>query len=168
MEESKKVLEIEVPQGCEIDKEQSTFEKIVFKKVEEKLTYEKITNKLFDNKIYYYINAFGDIKNTNSAYSICHTIIPHGAPTAQQLERLLAINKLMNVAYYLNNGCKSDLNDWKQEKCFIYYDIKTQKIDFGVCRGVINGVICFNSRELAKQAVEILGEETIKLALGVI
>lgn len=163
MEESKKVLEIEVPQGYEIDKENSTFEKIVFKKVEEKLTYKDIAEELFEYKKHYYINDNGCIMKTSIGWQC-----PNVAQTEHQLQRLLATNKLMNVAYYLNDGWKSDLNDWKQEKCFIYYDIKTQKIDFGVCRGVINGVICFNSRELAKQAIEILGEETIKLALGVI
>lgn len=163
MEESKKVLEIEVPQGYEIDKENSTFEKIVFKKVKERLTYEKIASKLFEYKNHYYIAGDGNIMKTTIDWEC-----PNNAPTEHQLRRLLALNKLMNVAYYLNDGRKLDLNDWKQEKCFIYYDIKTPKIDFGVCRGVINGVICFNSRELAKQAVEILGKETIKLALGVI
>ena len=166
MKELKKVLEIEVPQGYEIDKENSTLEKIVFKKVEEKLTYEKITNKLFDNKIYYYINAFGDIKNTNSAYSICHTIIPHGAPTAQQLERLLAINKLMNVAYYLNDGWEPDWESYIEYKYFIYYENKIFKM--GSNTSVNYGVVYFKSKELAKQAIEILGAKTIKLALGVI
>lgn len=163
MKELKKVLEIEVPQGYEIDKENSTFEKIVFKKVEEKLTYEKIAEKLFKFNEHYYTNEDGRIMKSSIGW-----LCPNVAPTEHQLQRLLAINKLMNVAYYLNDGRKSDLNDWKQEKCFIYYDIKTKKIDFGVCRGVINGVICFNSRELAKQAIEILGEEQVKLALGVI
>lgn len=158
MEESKKVLEIEVPQGYEIDKENSTFEKLVFKKVEEKLTYEKIREELFKNKKSYYI-CNGKPTSFNSPVNHIPYAADH-APTEQQLQRLLASNKLMNVAYYLN--------DWKQEKCFIYYDIKTQKLDFDVCRGVINGAICFNSRELAKQAIEILGEETIKLALRVI
>ncbi|GIZ15523.1 hypothetical protein [Capnocytophaga catalasegens] len=40
-----KELKIEVPQGYEIDKEKSTFEKIVFKKVEEKITWKKAFDK---------------------------------------------------------------------------------------------------------------------------
>ena len=40
----------------EIDKENSTFEKIVFKKLE-KLTYQKIANKLFKDKNHYFIDT---------------------------------------------------------------------------------------------------------------
>lgn len=163
MEESKKVLEIEVPQGYEIDKEQSSFEKIVFKKVEEKLTYSDIAEKLFAFNGHYYINDDGRIMKTSIGWRC-----PNVAPTEHQLKRLLAINKLMNVAYYLNDDWKPDWNDIEQGKFYIYYSnvSETIEIDYNcVCN---SGEVYFKSKELAEQAVEILGEETIKLALDVI
>lgn len=168
MEESKKVLEIEVPQGYEIDKKQSSFEKIVFKKVEEKLTYDDIAKKLFSDKIYYYIERQGNICKTINNNPSIHDIEPNHSPTKFQLERLLALNKLMNTAYYLNEGWEPDWNNGLQVKFSIYYNhtSKTIRTDYDICFN--SGKVYFKSKELAEQAVEILGEETIKLALGVI
>ena len=74
----------------------------------------------------------------------------------------------MNVAYYLNDGWEPDLEDDFQAKYFIFYNSKSKTINI-VCNVCFNnGVVYFKSKELAKQAVEILGEETIKLVLGVI
>jgi hypothetical protein len=163
MKETKKVLEIEVPQGYEIDKENSTFEKIVFKKVEEELTYEKISLKLFELKDHYYTNADGIIRETSIGWNC-----PNAAPTEHQLQRLLSLNKLMNVAHYLNDGWEPDWENANICKYHLYYTYPHKKIlvDYNLSFQTSN--VYFKSEELAKQAVEILGEETIKLALGVI
>ena len=162
MNSETKEFKIEIPKGYEVDKENSTFEKIVFKKIEEKLTYEKIAEKLFQYEKHYYIDGDGGIMGTSIGWSC-----PNTAPTKHQLERLLALNKLMNVAHYLNNGWEPDWNNNEQEKFYIYYSNvnKTIKIEYNsVCN---SGEVYFKSIELAEQAIEILGEETIKLALGV-
>jgi hypothetical protein len=158
-----KKLSITPPEGYEIDKENSSFEKIVFKKVEEKLTYKKIVEKLFKYENHYYIDSNGKIEEILSGW-----YCPNAAPTEHQLQRLLAINKLMNVAYYLNDGWEPDWYNGKQIKFAIYYNhtSKTIKTDTDICFN--SGKVYFKSNELAKQAVEILGEETIKLALGVV
>lgn len=158
-----KELQIIAPEGYEIDKEKSSFEKIVFKKVEEKLTYEKIANKLFKDKDHYYIDEDGTIILASTG---CQC--PNNAPTKQQLNRLLALNKLMNVAYYLNDGWEPNWNNNIERKYFIYYVSidKIFKIEYNT---IVNyGIVYFKSKELAEQAIEILGEETIKLALGVL
>lgn len=163
MKESKKVLEIEVPQGYEIDKENSTFEKIVFKKVKEKLTYEKVVEKLFKYEKHYYVDTDGSI-----GISAIGWRCPNVAPTEHQLKRLLATNKLMNVAYYLNDGWEPDWNDNSQGKVFIYYNHSDKAFQTFIDVGFNCGGVYFKSKKLAEQAVEILGEENIKLALGVI
>ena len=169
MNSETKELKIEIPEGYEVDKENSTFEKIVFKKVEEKLTYTKIVNELFTGKRYYYTNDYGTIKESADPTKVndfCDTD-PNNAPTKHQLEKLLALNKLMNVAYYLNDGWKPDWDDGTQKKFFIYYDstLNTIRIDYN--KEYNYGVVYFKSREFAGQAIKILGEETIKLALGI-
>lgn len=163
-----KELKINPPEGYEIDKENSTFEKIVFKKVEEKLTYDDIAEKLFICKNYYYTNDFGTIvKIKNKAKFIACSVDPNNAPTYNQLARLLALNKLMNTAYYLNDGWEPNWNDKSQHKYFIYYNNSDKSFTVDVNFYFNNGVVYFKSIELAIQAKEILGEETLKLALGV-
>lgn len=155
-----KEMKIIPPEGYEIDKENSTFEKIVFKKVKEKLIYKKIADKLFQNKQHYYINHNGNINISSTNWQNLNV-----APTINQLEKLLALNKLMNVAYYLNDGWEPDWNDGTQFKYFIYWDTnKTIKIHYNTYFNC--GVVYFKSEELAEQAIEILGVLTIKLALG--
>lgn len=157
-----KEIKITPPEGYEVDEKNSTFEKIVFKKVEEKLTYEKIADKLFTNEDHYYIDEDGSIIKSHIGWQC-----PNVAPTEHQLQRLLALNKLMNVAHYLNDGWKPNWNNIEQEKFYIYYSNvdKIIKIEYNsVCN---SGEVYFKSIELAEQAIEILGEETIKLALGV-
>lgn len=161
MEESKKVLEIEVPQGYEIDKENSTFDKIIFKKVEEKLTYRDIAEELFEYKKHYYINDDGCIMETSIGWRC-----PNAAPTEHQLKRLLAINKLMNVAYYLNSGWKPNWKDKSEDKYCIIFNGSICIVENTVWAQ--HGGVVFKSTELASQSLKILGEETIKLALGVI
>jgi hypothetical protein len=161
MNSETKEFKIEIPKGYEIDKENSTFEKIVFKKVEEKLTYEKIADKLFQYKKHYYIAGDGSIMGTSIGWSC-----PNTASTKHQLERLLALNKLMNVAHYLNDGWEPDWKDGSQ-KFFMYYNTTNKDIEIDVNTYFNSGVVYFKSKKLAEQAIEILGEEIVKLALGV-
>ena len=162
MNSETKELKIEIPEGYEVDKKNSTFEKIVFKKVEEKLTYEKIVDKLFQYEHHYYINTDGSIMKTSLGWRL-----PNAAPTEHQLEKLLALNKLMNVAHYLNDGWEPDWNNGGQEKFYIYYNSAVKTFNISANFYYNSGVIYFKSKEIAKQAIQILGEETIKLALGI-
>ena len=56
-----KELKIQVPEGYEIDKENSTFECIKFKSIRNDITYAEICDKIFNNNIYS-INRYGNIK----------------------------------------------------------------------------------------------------------
>lgn len=161
--ENSKELKIEIPEGYEIDKENSSFEKIVFKKIEEKLTYKKIADKLFQYKNHYFIDNGGSIIEASIDWHC-----PNVAPTEYQLQRLLALNKLMNVAYYLNDSWEPDWNDDLQSKFFIFYNNKSKSFRIESNSYYNNGIVYFKSKELAKQAIEILDKETIKLALGVL
>jgi hypothetical protein len=157
-----KELQIIPPEGYEVDKENSTFEKIVFKKVEEKLTYEKIAEKLFQYERHYYTDSNGKIKEISLGWHC-----PNAAPTEYQLQRLLALNKLMNVSYYLNDSWKPDWDNYTQNKYFLCYNNENKTIITKFHNLSNSGVVYFKSKELTEQALEILGEETIKLALGV-
>lgn len=125
------------------------------------INYKDICKNMFLGKTSYYINSFGEItvydptdysfNNVNNCFS------------KKQCEKLIAINKLMNVAKYLNE------KENKRKDGIVYY-IKKQYgklvIDWTNPKDLDSGAIYFNSMQLAKQAIEILGEDIIRLALS--
>lgn len=138
--------------------------KIILVEKEKKLTYEDIARKLFpDNKTHYYFNGGAEI-NTIFNREFNYTC-KNNANSRKQLEKLLAINMLMNVAKYLNDGWQPDWN--KEDEGKYYIQIENISKNLGIdCTGLFNSnIVYFKSEELAEQAIEILGEETIKLAL---
>ena len=94
-----KEVKINIPKGYEIDKENSTFECIKFKLIEKYITYDKISEKLFNDCYATHITSFGGIGLSviNGTYNR-----PNIAPSGNQLIKLLALNQLMNIAYYYN------------------------------------------------------------------
>ena len=111
-----KEIKIDIPEGYEIDKENSTFECIKFKSSKEYTTYKDVCVNLFAEKYRYYIDSFGVIYSTQLKAFISS---PNNAPNKKQIERLLALNQLMNIAYYYND---------KQYMRVGYY-IKYDKLD---------------------------------------
>lgn len=95
-----KEIKIKVPEGYEIDKENSTFECIKFKSINKELTYEDVAERLFDGTgSYFYITSNGGVlplagiedKNDKT-----------NATNKKQLKRLLALNQLLNITEYYN------------------------------------------------------------------
>ena len=73
----------------------------------------------------------------------------------------------MNVAKYLNGDWEPNFTNRNQNKWYIYYDFEDLKLDTGICVYYRYSVIYFKSEELARQAIEILGEDEVKKALGI-
>lgn len=157
-----KEIKITVPEGYEIDKENSTFECIKFKKKE--LTYEDVAEKLFKDKECYYLRQGAQIFKYIPELS-CITKA-NNATLEKQLQRLLAINKLMNVAEYLNGNWKPDWKD-NTDKWYLLWQAYREKLaTIGLSHIQYPGPV-FKTQDLALQAIDILGEEEVKLALGV-
>lgn len=152
-----KEIKITVPEGYEIDEENSTFECIKFKK---QLTYNNIVKELFKKNCFFvtydgtvgYLNDIGVAQNH-----------PNNCTSKRQAEKLLAINKLMNVAKYLNDGWEPDWENVTSNKYLI--DIYHNKLGVWAVNARNCASVHFKTEKLAEQAIEILGEETIKLAL---
>lgn len=137
-----KELKIQVPEGYEIDEENSTFECIKFKK--KSVTIMDIMDK-YKSECYYPIKVLATSNN--------------------HMKKILAINSLMIVAKYLNKDWKPCFNSYRQAKYYI--TISDNKLSIDRCYCVNKGAgIFFRREELAQQAIELLGEETIKLALS--
>jgi hypothetical protein len=82
----------------------------------------------------------------------------------KQCEKLRAIHRLLNVAKYLNRDWKPDFSNLNEYKYYIKLE-ENNKIDFDFHSCYNRSIIYFKTEELAQQAIEILGEDTIKLAL---
>ena len=91
-----KEFKVSIPEGYEIDKENSTFECIKFKPSTNP-TYEDVARSLFKDNYVYFINTSGNIDRTDEYF-----LDPNNAVNKRQLERLLAMNQLLNVAEYYN------------------------------------------------------------------
>ena len=147
-----KEIKIQVPEGYEIDKENSTFECIKFKP--KSRTYKDVTDKLFKGRKIYPATFAVEL-----GYLGDHCI------SISQSQKLHALNKLINVAKHLNGDWEPNfIEQTSVPKWYLIIDKENITI---YCRYTINyGIPCFKSEELAEQAIEILGEETIKLALS--
>lgn len=152
-----KELTIEIPDNKIVDWDESKKQnKIVLK--DKQLTYKEICEKIFSTNNFYYINENGRIVKSGTGTSPFLSDA-NNAITEHQLECILAKNQLANVAKYLNS-----LSSETAAKYYIYdgYVLNVQQLlepKFNL------GLVMFKSKELAQQAIEILGEETVKLAL---
>lgn len=151
---------IQIPDTLEIKEIKD--DKIVLVEKEKKLTYKYIARKLFpDTEIHYYTDSSGYISSIKNNY-INNTYV-NNAKSERQLKKLLAINMLMNVAKYLNGNWQPDWNNTRENKYYIVISKYGNQIH---CNALCNNsIVYFKSEELAKKAIEILGEETIKFAL---
>ena len=119
------------------------------------ITYDDICKVLFLKKTTYW-NYGNNIEEGFTDYS--YNDINNCASKAQA-KRLVAFNKLQNIAKYLNKGWKPNFTN-ATENWFI-----TQKRDGGY-KAMFSysnnyGVVCFKSEDLIKEAIRIMGEDSL-------
>ena len=153
-------LKIVPPEGMEYYIENG---EVKFREIKKNLTYDDIAEKLFCHNKTYYTDMFGNIRTTPEAMCNCHEA--NNCTSRKQAEKLLAINKLMNVAKYLNSDWKPDWDNIEEDRFYIRYNQASHTLQVGAVSILYSDIVYFKSGKLAKQAIEILGEETIKLAL---
>lgn len=144
----RKEVKIQAPEGYEIDKENSTFECIKFKSIKRYITYEDICNSILETG--YYTNSYGEIVG-----SIIHAVNlrtgKNNATNAKQLERLLALNQLLNIAEYYNTLHTRNINNNT-----IMYDCVNQiyvtaSVSIIYSRGI---KVIFNRQEDAQEVID--------------
>lgn len=94
-----KELKIQAPKGYEIDKENSTLECIRFKPIKKNITYKEVCDNVLNSG--YYTNNQGIIIGVID-YSDRVKTDKNNATNSKQLERILALNQLLNIAEYYN------------------------------------------------------------------
>ena len=107
-----KTLEINIPDGYEIDKKNSTFEKIVFKPLEKNnypKTWEKCIEKLNNiTKRYYWLNNYGEVLNGSGPLLNPNSNHYNLLPSEKDAVRFLILQKLWTCR-------KAYVEDWQPD-----------------------------------------------------
>ena len=144
-----KEIKINIPEGYEMDKENSTFECIKFKPIKKELTYEDVAEELFSKNMF-----TSDIKGKIFWISSSGAKLDKNNTTnRKQLERLFALNQLLNIAEYYNKKSPKKGNrvyciNFDKRNLEYFIQDYTSSI---VVRGLIP---IFNNREDAKAVID--------------
>ena len=142
-----KELKIQIPEGYEIDKDNSTFECIKFKSIKKYIAYEDVCNTLFKNNTGYFMDQYGKVNFYNIGTTRFNA---NNALNGRQLKKLLALNKLLNIAEYYNKQRGIGINS------VIKYDkIKQIYVATEVCTMYTCGIkAIFNKKEDAQAVID--------------
>lgn len=124
-------LTINIPEGMEIDLQNSNFDTGVIKFKMKELTYEDIKASLKLNE-----NLTGiDVADEN-------------------VNRLYAINRLMCIAKYYNGDWKPDWKNPDSLKFSIWYDTLREKYDIEYCGGSVRNDVYFKNKNDAQAVID--------------
>lgn len=128
MEIKNNQLTIDIPEGMEIDTENSSLAEGIIKFKSKCITYSKI------------INSFNSITNTN--------VYIHSSDT----KALKAIAQLMNIAKYYNGDWKPNWSDSNEYKYFIMYNNNTYIVEYNWAS--IYNKIYFKNKKDAQSVID--------------
>lgn len=117
------------------------------------LTYEDVVRELFKNGAWQI-----DEEYLNSDEIIIPTFGFH-CTSKKQVQKLEAINKLLNVAKFLNKN--EDGSDWVPD----FSDKSNEFYTLGIEPYVPTEIVYFRTEEIAQQTVKIIGEDVVRIAL---
>ena len=143
-----KELKIEVPQGYEIDRQKSTFEKIVFKKIPENpKTWEEYCSLMKGKTIHYPDYYYIILRSFEDAYNMF--------ATEERAKQFIALGKLIQLRDYWVKGSKFKyavgIFTWSEGVIVTHNcDINDFAITFPTQEMADKFITCF--RDLIKQA----------------
>lgn len=147
-----KELRVQAPEGYEIDKENSTLECIKFKPIKKDITYKDVCKNIFNEDVAYYIDRYGEIQYGYIGSSICDK---DNTTTRIQLEKLLALNQLLNIAEYYNKLHPTNTLAPYTITGLNNGDSITYEVDAYNLKGWLFGVVVlFNNKEDAQAVID--------------
>lgn len=147
-----KELRVQAPEGYEIDKENSTLECIKFKPIKKDITYKDVCKNIFNEDVAYYIDRYGEIQYGYIGSSICDK---DNTTTRIQLEKLLALNQLLNIAEYYNKLHPTNTLAPYTITGLNNGDSITYEVDAYNLKGWLFGVVVlFNKKEDAQAVID--------------
>lgn len=119
------------------------------------ITYDDICKDLFYNKDAYYLDESNKVSSrvmTSSNYNDFDN-----CTSIAQTKRMIAFNKLQNIAKYLNGGWKPNFKDGSKN-WYIYKDIL-----YGVTfnHTTNQGIVYFKKADLADEAIRLMGKDSL-------
>lgn len=120
------------------------------------ITYDDICKDLFYNKDAYYLDESNKVSSwvmTSSNYNDFDN-----CTSIAQAKRMIAFNKLQNIAKYLNGDWKPDFNRYDEK-----WNINKEGGTFTemYTRTLNKTSVYFKSQELTKEAIRLMGEESL-------
>lgn len=112
-----KEFKIQVPEGYEIDKEKSTFEKIVFKKTERELP--KKWEDLYEVKGWF-VDFQSDVVTSGSMRTGDN--VKNRFPTKEEAKACIALAQLCQLRDRYNEGWKPNWDDGGEKHCVYFHD----------------------------------------------
>lgn len=147
-----KELKIEIPQGYEIDRQKSTFEKIIFKKIPENPnTWEEYCS-LMKGKTMYYTNCN---TITVSGFSDAHDKFV----TKKRAEQFIALGKLLQLRDYWVKGY--------DKFSYLVWNSGGRRVFVCGCDGVTPYPLTFPTKEMAEEFKDCF-EDLIKQAFPLV
>ena len=118
------------------------------------ITYDDICKKLFFNKTAYWVRGKnieeGVIRESYNDSDNCTSVA--------QIKRVVAFNKLQNIAKYLNKGWKPDFCN-TEKKWAIIKSVEGFSPKYIMMTNDAN--VYFKSKDLANEAIRLMGEESL-------
>lgn len=120
----------------------------------EPITYDDICKKLFFNKTAYWVRGKnieeGVIRESYNDIDNCTSVA--------QVKRVVAFNKLQNIAKYLNNGWKPDFCSLEEKWCIVK-DGKSFSTQYN--QKINDASVYFKNEDLANEAIRLMGEDSL-------
>ena len=159
-----KKLKINIPEGYEIDRENSTFEEIVFKKVEDPLaklpkTWEEYCKQTEGCKSYFH-TRYSEPCIRDSSFDGVYCEFS----TEERVKQYVALGKLLQLRDYWVGNWKNDSNNFVN----VIYNLNGEIKNMGLShKQSLNFPLTFPTREMAQKFIECF-EDLIKEACPLI
>lgn len=118
------------------------------------ITYDDILKKLYLNKDSYW---FGNTKILSTITGENSYNDMNNCTSMAQAKRMVAFNKLMNIAKYLNGDWKPNFRDNSEKWSIVKYICYSTQISMDINEGNVY----FKSAELADEAIRLMGEDSL-------
>lgn len=119
------------------------------------ITYDDILKELFLDKIASWV---GRTKIYTATIGVVNYNDQNNCTTEAQAKRLLAFNKLMNIAKYLNGDWMPDFDGYNKNW---FIRIENGKYVARFFKWFNNGSVYFKSEEAANEAIRLMGEDSL-------
>lgn len=120
------------------------------------ITYDAICKELFLNKKTYWLGSC-EVNMSTSGHNSCYDI--NNSTSEAQVKRLVAYNKLMNIAKYLNKGWKPNFTDGTQN--WLISKIRNEEYKAMFSYSDNCGIVCFKSKCLVNEAIRLMGKDSL-------